>query len=146
MVSIAIHHSPFSTLLMEDQPMCHWFGVHCKCFQTRLRRTGLTKAFSITQFNVVIIVLSTFVLICKGVMVILKWLPTILSLILHLLLIGIYSFSIHAQTSPDTIDPAHPNFGPPWYITHSCKVTKLKSNVGYCEQAKGSFVLSVILL
>jgi hypothetical protein len=89
-----------------------------------------------------------FVMISKGVLIILKWFPPVLSLVAHIGLVGMYAFSVYGQTSPDTIDPdpAHQNHGAPWYIKYSCSVTKLKSNVGYCQQAKASFVLTVLAL
>jgi len=65
---------------------------------------------------------------------------------LHGLEIALYAYSVHAQTSPDTIDPEHKSPGPPWYITKSCSVAKLQSNVGFCKQAKASFFVTVFMV
>jgi hypothetical protein len=70
----------------------------------------------------------------------------VLSVLIHGLELGLYSYSVFGQTSPDTLDPKHSNPGPPWYITKSCSVAVLKSNVGYCQQAKASFFVAVFMV
>jgi hypothetical protein len=70
----------------------------------------------------------------------------LLSVCLHGVLVGLYAYSVYGQTSPDLIDSAHRVNGPPWYITKSCDVAKDKRLVGYCQQAKASFAVTVILL
>lgn len=108
--------------------------------------TPLVWSQFITNFNIIISVLSMFLLLVKSVMFVLHTFMPLISLFVHALLLGLYSYSIHAQTAPDTIDPEHPANGPPWYITKSCDVTRDKSLVGFCQQAKGSFFLTVFML
>jgi len=100
----------------------------------------------ITKYNLVISVLSTFILLTKSALVPLHVLFPPLSLAIHGLEVGLYAYSLKGQVSPDTIDPQHPNFGPPWYITKSCSVAALKSNIGYCQQAKASFYVTVFMV
>jgi len=95
---------------------------------------------------VVISVLSTFVLLVKAVCFVVHiWVP-ILSACVHLGFIGVWGFSVAAQSATDLSDPLHPQHGAPWYIAKSCSVAFNKSNIGYCRQAKAAFAVSVILL
>jgi hypothetical protein len=89
-----------------------------------------------------------FVLLLKSVLVPMHVLFPIFSLILHAAEVGIWSYSIYGQTSPDTIDtdPKRHANGPPWYITKSCSVAFKKGNIGFCQQAKASFFVSVVML
>jgi len=99
----------------------------------------------LTKYNLVIAVLTTFILLAKSVMIIMKVLYPPLSFLIHAAELGTYVYSAYGQTSPDTIDPEHVNNGPPWYITKSCSVAAIKSNVGYCLQAKASFYVTVFM-
>ena len=101
---------------------------------------------SITSFNVVISVLSTFILLCKMVMYIVHCWPALVSLLVHAILVALYAVSINYQTASDLSDPQHPQRGAPWYITKSCSVTAHDSNVGYCKQAKSAFAVSCVML
>jgi hypothetical protein len=101
---------------------------------------------SITSFNVVIAVLSTFIMLVKIVMYILHVFPPILSLLAHGVLLALYAVSVDYQTAKDLSDKLHPQNGPPWYITKSCSVAADRSNVGYCEQAKSAFACTVIMV
>lgn len=87
-----------------------------------------------------------FIMLVKGVMYMLHVFPPILSVVVHAILIALYAVSVDYQASSDTTDPEHPQNGPPWYITKSCSVTKNKSLVGYCTQAKASFACSCAML
>ncbi|KAL6250664.1 hypothetical protein RBB50_002967 [Rhinocladiella similis] len=100
----------------------------------------------ITNYNVVISVLSLFILLVKGIMYMLHVFPPILSVLVHAVLIALYAVSVDYQASSDTTDPDHPQHGAPWYITKSCSVTKNKSLVGYCKQAKASFACTCAML
>lgn len=106
----------------------------------------LIRCYSITDYNVVISVLSMFILLVKSIMYILHVFPPVLSVLVHALLIALYTVSVDYQASSDTTDPQHPQRGPPWYITKSCSVTKNKSLVGYCQQAKASFACTCAML
>jgi hypothetical protein len=87
-----------------------------------------------------------FILLIKSVLVPLHGFFPPVSVLIHAIEIGIYAFSIYGQTSPDTIDPKHINNGPPWYITKSCNVASLKSNIGFCKQAKAAFYVAVFMV
>ena len=109
------------------------------------RRAPLTL-LSITDYNVVISVLSMFLMLLKSIMYICHVFPPILSAITHAGLIAIYTVSVIYQTGSDTTDPAHPQHGAPWYITKSCSVAHDKGLIGYCTQAKASFACTVAML
>ncbi|EHY59780.1 hypothetical protein HRR83_008316 [Exophiala dermatitidis] len=93
----------------------------------------------ITNYNVVIAVLSMFIMLVKSIMYMLHVFPPVLSTLVHAILIALYTVSVYYQASSDTTDPKHPQRGAPWYITKSCSVAHDKSLVGYCQQAKASF-------
>ena len=106
---------------------------------------ALTSVFSITDFNVVIIVLSMFVLLAKCVMYIMNVLPPFCSALLHACLTTLFAVSISQQAASDNSDPLHPSTVP-WYLTHSCGPPVSARNYGYCMQAKASFGVTVALL
>lgn len=107
---------------------------------------SLTHYRSITNFNVVIAVLSMFIMLVKAIMYMLHVFPPVLSAIVHGIILALYSVSIAYQASSDTSDPLHPQNGPPWYVTKPCSVTRNKSLVGYCRQAKASFACTCAAL
>lgn len=87
-----------------------------------------------------------FIMLVKSIMYMLHIFPPILSVLVHAVLIVLYTISIDYQASSDTTDPEHPQNGPPWYITKSCSVAHNKSLVGYCTQAKASFACTCTML
>ncbi|MCJ1458724.1 hypothetical protein MMC28_009098 [Mycoblastus sanguinarius] len=98
-----------------------------------------------TNFNVVIAVLSVFMLLCKGIMFIVGVFHPLISIIFHAALVALYAVSIHNQAGPDMSDPAHPQPGAPWYLTKSCGPPVKPSLVGYCKQAKAAFAVTVLM-
>ncbi|KAF2427349.1 hypothetical protein EJ08DRAFT_354510 [Tothia fuscella] len=109
-------------------------------------KVPLVWSLFLTKYNLVIAILSMFILLLKGVLLPLKVLFPIFSAIIHATEVGLWSYSVYAQTSPDTIDPKHSNPGPPWYITKSCSVVFKEGNRGFCMQAKASFWVSCVML
>lgn len=108
--------------------------------------TEIHHFYSITSFNVVIAVLSMFILLVKSVMYVTHtWIP-ILSAIVHFILLVLYATSVGMQASRDVSDAKHPQRGAPWYLTKSCNVVHNKSNYGYCQQAKAAFGVTVCML
>ncbi|KAF2756497.1 hypothetical protein EJ05DRAFT_466858 [Pseudovirgaria hyperparasitica] len=99
-----------------------------------------------TNFNLVISVLSMFLLLTKMTMHILGTFYPVMSLIVHGLLVGLWSYSVHVQTAPDTIDRNRINNGVPWYISKSCNVAPEGEVRGYCMQAKGFFAMTIVSL
>ncbi|EEH45431.2 uncharacterized protein PADG_01581 [Paracoccidioides brasiliensis Pb18] len=99
-----------------------------------------------TNFNLVISVLSLFFMLVKAPLFILHVFYPPLSVFVHIALTVLYSISIVRQASSDMMDPKHPQPGAPWYLTKSCSVAKRPSNIGYCQQAKGAFACTVIML
>ena len=106
----------------------------------------LTMLRSITNYNLVIAVLSMFFMLVKGTMYMLHVLPPVVSAVLHAILATLYAVAVAFQASSDTTDPRRPQNGPPWYITKSCSVTLDKELVGYCQQAKATFACFVTML
>lgn len=87
-----------------------------------------------------------FVLLTKTVMHVLHVLYPFLSFVVHAVLVALYAVSVHNQTAPDLSDPLHPAKGAPWYITHSCSLSGSDQIKGYCQQAKASFAVTVVML
>lgn len=131
--------------------MSLWSGAHCRSslflrLMLDTSETVIANNHSITNFNLVISVVSVFFLIVKAPVHVLRiWYP-ILSVIVHAGLVAIYIVSARGQAGSDMSDPQHPQPGPPWYITKSCSVAKFPSNVSYCRQAKALFAFTIIIL
>ncbi|THZ10250.1 hypothetical protein D6C95_00690 [Aureobasidium pullulans] len=100
----------------------------------------------ITDFNVVISVLSMFIMLIKPVLFFMRALIPIFSALVHILLVVLYAYSAYGQSASDMTDKDHPQKGAPWYITKSCDVASDKKNIGYCKQAKASFAVTLCLL
>ncbi len=71
--------------------------------------------------------------------------PPILSVFVHAGLAALYAVSIYGQAGKDMSDPKHPQPGAPWYITKSCSVASTKAVRDFCQQAKGSFAVAVMM-
>ena len=106
----------------------------------------MLKRISTTNYNVVISVLSVFILLVKGIMFITNVFYPLVSLLVHAALAALYAVSIHNQAGPDMSDPAHPQSGAPWYITKKCGPPVSSNLIGYCKQAKAAFAMTIILV
>ncbi|KAL9061541.1 MAG: hypothetical protein Q9162_000073 [Coniocarpon cinnabarinum] len=100
----------------------------------------------ITDFNVVISVLSMFLLLCKGVMFIMHIFWPILGFVVHGILVALWGYSVYAQTKPDNSDPRFPKLSSPWYISKGCSAVHDQSVVNYCKQAQAALGVSVVML
>ena len=101
---------------------------------------------SITDFNLVISVLSMFLLLTKVTMHIMAIFWPIISLLLHAGLTAVWAYSVYGQAASDNSDPKHPTNGPCWYITKSCSTVSDSTVQGYCKQAKAAFGVSILML
>jgi hypothetical protein len=100
---------------------------------------------SITSFNVVVSVFSMFMLLVKLVMFVMHiWIP-LLSCIVNVVLIALWTVSIYGQAGPDYSDPQHPSPSA-WYVTKSCSYASASGYYGYCMQAKGAFAATCLML
>lgn len=99
-----------------------------------------------TNYNLVLGVLSIFLLIAKIPMHLVRAFYPPLSAIISGSMMILFIVSARYQGGSDTSDPQHPQHGPPWYITKSCSVAAHKSNVGYCMQAKTLFAFSIMIV
>jgi len=97
-----------------------------------------------TDFNVIIIVLSMFILLAKTVMFIMHSLPPFFSILLHMCLVVLYAVAISNQAAPDYTDSEHPSKFP-WYLTRGCGAPVDPQLKGYCQQAKATFAITVML-
>jgi len=112
----------------------------------RQSATRTDPSNSITQFNLVVAVLSMFLLLTKVTLHTLHIFWPFLSLLVHGLLIGLFGYSLYGQTASDLSDPRYPQHGAPWYITKSCSVSSNYDIKGYCQQAKGSLAITACML
>jgi hypothetical protein len=98
----------------------------------------------LTQFNVAIAVLSTFILIVKVPMFVLQvWYP-ILGTFTNLALAALYITSIYGQSGPDKTDMRFPSSSA-WYITKSCSYARPSGNEHNCMMAKGAFAVTCVM-
>lgn len=107
----------------------------------------LTLVFrnSITNYNLVIGVLSVFLLITKFPMMILKLFYPPICVAVNGCCFALYIVAARFQAGSDMSDPQHPQPGPPWYITKNCHVAAHKSNIGFCQQAKALFLICIFV-
>lgn len=98
-----------------------------------------------TQFNVVITILSMFILLAKSSMYVMHIFIPPLSLFTHALLVALYAVSVYNQSAADMSDEDHPSPGMPWYLSKGCKYAT-PGNWEYCMQARASFAVTVVML
>jgi hypothetical protein len=99
----------------------------------------------ITEFNVAISVLCTFIMLVKVVMFVLHiWYP-LLAIVTNTIITVLWVVSIYGQAGPDHSDPKHPS-NVAWYISKSCSYAKPSGNEHYCLMAKGSFAVTVVMM
>jgi len=107
--------------------------------------TPLVWSQFITTFNVVVSVLSMFILLVKLVMFIFHiWYP-VLSVVVNATLVALWVVSIYGQAGPDYSDPQHPS-PVAWYIAKSCVYAEPSGNLHNCEIAKGTFAVTCIMM
>lgn len=98
-----------------------------------------------TQFNVVVSILSMFILLAKSAMYVMHIFIPALSVFCHALLVALYSVSVYNQSRPDTSDKDLPQLSMPWYLSKGCAKAD-SGNKGYCLQARASFAVTIVML
>lgn len=99
-----------------------------------------------TDFNLAIGVLSTFFLITKFPLHVLRLFYPPVAAFIHAGLFAIYVASATFQAGSDMSDPKHPQKGAPWFIAKSCSVAKNPDNIKYCKQSKALFAMTIIVM
>ncbi len=87
-----------------------------------------------------------FLMLAKTAMYILNVFPPLLSVLCHAALVALYAVSTAYQAGSDMSDPRRPQPGAPWYISKPCSVAYDQKLVGYCQQAKGAFACTIVIL
>ncbi|KAF2723942.1 hypothetical protein K431DRAFT_219043 [Polychaeton citri CBS 116435] len=105
--------------------------------------TPVVWSHFLTQYNVIISVLSMFVLLTKSAMFILHAFVPLLSVIIHLVLLILYAISVRNQSAPDMTDLDHPSPGMPWMMSRGCSYAT-DQNRGYCQQAVAQFGVTIV--
>lgn len=100
---------------------------------------------SLRNYNLVLGVLSVFMLLAKVPMHIVRALHPPLSAFVHGSMMALFIVAARFQAGSDMTDPRRPQPGAPWFITKNCNVAKYPSNIGYCQQAKALFAMTVII-
>ena len=100
-----------------------------------------------TQFNVVISVLSMFILLVKSTMFVLHSFLPIFSCFTHLILLALYALAVRNQATPDLSDTKVPHLSKhlPWYLSNGCSYAT-GGDHGYCLQARASFAVTCVML
>jgi hypothetical protein len=98
-----------------------------------------------TQFNVVISLLSMFIMLAKAAAFVMHIFLPFISVLVHALLVALYAVSTYNQSAADMSDPDHPSPGMPWYLSKGCRYAE-PGNHGYCMQARASFAVTVVML
>ncbi|KAH8597564.1 hypothetical protein B0O99DRAFT_617689 [Bisporella sp. PMI_857] len=108
-------------------------------------KTPFVWSQTLTYFNLVISVLSTFILLVKAVMFVMHvWYP-LLGAVTNAAVTALWIVSAYGQGGPDHSDPKHDS-NVAWYIAKSCSYAKPTHNVGYCMQAKSAFAVTIIMV
>ncbi|KFY26062.1 hypothetical protein V491_01480 [Pseudogymnoascus sp. VKM F-3775] len=108
-------------------------------------KTPIVWSNFISNYNVVVSVLSMFILLIKVVLFIMHmWVP-IVSVIINTIVLALWCFSAYGQAGPDHSDPEHPS-SVAWYIAKSCSVAEASGNKHNCEMAKGSFASTIFMI
>ncbi|KAF7715412.1 Uncharacterized protein PECH_007906 [Penicillium ucsense] len=108
--------------------------------------TPMVWSTFLDNFNLIIGVLSTFLLIVKFPVHCLHLFFPPIGAFIHGGIMILYIISARFQASSDTSDPKHPQPGAPWYIAKNCDVAAHKSNIHYCQQAKSLFAVTIIII
>jgi len=99
----------------------------------------------LTYFNLVISVLSTFILLVKAIMFVMHtWFP-LLGVVTNAAITALWIVSAYGQAGPDHSDPKHDS-NVAWYIAKSCSYAEPTHNKGYCLQAKGAFAATIVMV
>ena len=128
---------------IPETPMV-WSQLYASLTQNTQKEPMLTYC-SITDFNIIVSVLSMFILLIKAVLFIMHmWIPLV-SLIINMIVTALWCISVYGQAGPDHSDPEHPS-KVAWYITKSCSYAEASGNKHNCNMAKGSFAASILML
>lgn len=87
-----------------------------------------------------------FILLVKVVMFIMHIFWPIIGVATHGLLVGLWAWSVYAQTYPDNTNPQAQKLSAPWYIAKGCGMVTDHQLYGYCQQAQASLAVAVIML
>lgn len=97
----------------------------------------LTCTTSLTNFNVAISVISLFFLLAKLIAFIMKlWFPLVSTLV-NVALLALYTVSVYGQIGPDYADPRYPAPAA-WYFRQGCGLAKRYGAYSACQIAQGS--------
>ncbi|CZT16822.1 uncharacterized protein RCC_02656 [Ramularia collo-cygni] len=143
--------------------------AHPNTYRTKLWQNGFDKGFNsapssilydlanwrpahvpeiwssyMTTFNMVISVVSMFILLVKSAMFVLHVFIPVISVFAHALLVALYSVSIYNQSRPDTSDPDLRSGSLPWYLSKGCSYADA-ANKGYCLQARATFAVAIVM-
>jgi hypothetical protein len=84
-------------------------------------------------------------MLVKVVMFVLHiWYP-LLATVTNAIITALWVVSIYGQAGPDHSDPKHPS-NVAWYISKSCSYAKPSGNYHYCQMAKGTFAVTVVMM
>ncbi|KFY42633.1 hypothetical protein V494_02331 [Pseudogymnoascus sp. VKM F-4513 (FW-928)] len=108
-------------------------------------KTPLVWSDFITNYNIVVSVLSMFILLVKVVLFIMHMFIPLVSVIINAIVLALWCFSAYGQAGPDHSDPEHPS-SVAWYIAKSCSVAEASGNKHNCEMAKGSFASTIFMI
>jgi hypothetical protein len=97
------------------------------------------------QFNIVIAVLSMFLLLVKSAMFVLHFFVPIIAVFVSALEVALYAVSIKHQSTPDNSDPDHTSGSLPWYLSKGCSYAT-PANHGYCMQARACFAVTCVMV
>lgn len=97
-----------------------------------------------TTFNMVVSVVSMFILLVKSVMFVLHIFIPMISVVTHALLAALYAVSVYNQSRPDNSDPVLRSGSLPWYLNKGCSHAN-PGNKGYCIQARATFGVAIVM-
>ncbi|TLD26603.1 hypothetical protein PspLS_04429 [Pyricularia sp. CBS 133598] len=99
----------------------------------------------LTEFNVVISVISLFFLLAKMIGFIMKIYYPVIAVGCNIIMTAFYAVSVYGQAGPDYLDPRYPS-PVPWYLRRSCDVAEGYGAGKTCMIIQGTFAATVIML
>ncbi|KAI6352640.1 hypothetical protein MCOR25_009353 [Pyricularia grisea] len=99
----------------------------------------------LTEFNVVISVISLFFLLAKMIGFIMRIYYPVVAIVCNVIMTAFYAVSVYGQAGPDYLDPRYPS-PTPWYLRRSCAVAEGYGAGKTCMVIQGTFAATVIML
>ncbi|KAL7274860.1 hypothetical protein RUND412_002222 [Rhizina undulata] len=112
---------------------------------TTYTSTPYVWSTSLANFNFILSIVSLVVFIVQLTVHILDFYFPPIAIVFNLGFAAVWAYCVGSQAGPDYEDLNHISLSP-WYLRMSCSLVTTHANLSYCNIARASFGLSVIML